>query len=66
VARTRHVVPPRIAERVTSGGAAVSPALSPDIVVGYARGTRVSSDSGLGVVATGVFRDHYDALRQRQ
>jgi predicted AlkP superfamily phosphohydrolase/phosphomutase len=34
------------------------PALSPDIVVGYARGTRVSSDSALGVVAADVFSDN--------
>jgi predicted AlkP superfamily phosphohydrolase/phosphomutase len=34
------------------------PALAPDIVVGYARGTRVSSDSALGVVAADVFSDN--------
>ena len=32
--------------------------LSPDIVVGYARGTRVASDSALGVVAPEVFSDN--------
>ena len=31
---------------------------SPDIVVGYARGTRVSSDSALGVVAAEIFSDN--------
>ncbi|MEZ5292949.1 MAG: alkaline phosphatase family protein [Vicinamibacterales bacterium] len=34
------------------------PAIEPDIVVGYARGTRVSSDSALGVVAAEVFSDN--------
>jgi predicted AlkP superfamily phosphohydrolase/phosphomutase len=34
------------------------PALAPDIIVGYARGTRVSSDSALGVVAADVFSDN--------
>jgi predicted AlkP superfamily phosphohydrolase/phosphomutase len=34
------------------------PALSPDIVMGYARGTRVSSDSALGIVAADVFSDN--------
>lgn len=34
------------------------PALAPDIVVGYARGTRVSSDSALGVVAAEAFSDN--------
>jgi predicted AlkP superfamily phosphohydrolase/phosphomutase len=34
------------------------PRLSPDIVMGYARGTRVSSDSALGVVAADVFSDN--------
>lgn len=34
------------------------PALAPDIIVGYARGTRVSSDSALGVVAAEVFSDN--------
>lgn len=34
------------------------PALEPDIVIGYARGTRVSSDSALGVVAPDVFSDN--------
>jgi predicted AlkP superfamily phosphohydrolase/phosphomutase len=34
------------------------PALEPDIVVGYARGVRVSSDSALGVVAPDVFSDN--------
>ena len=34
------------------------PALAPDIVMGYARGTRVSSDSALGVVAPEVFSDN--------
>jgi predicted AlkP superfamily phosphohydrolase/phosphomutase len=34
------------------------PALSPDIVMGYARGTRVSSDSALGIVAAEVFSDN--------
>ena len=35
--------------------------LSPDVVVGYARGTRVSSDSALGVVAAEVFSDNREA-----
>jgi predicted AlkP superfamily phosphohydrolase/phosphomutase len=35
--------------------------LSPDIVVGYARGTRVSSDSALGSVAADVFSDNREA-----
>ena len=35
--------------------------LSPDIVVGYARGTRVSSDSALGIVAPEVFSDNREA-----
>ena len=35
--------------------------LSPDIVVGYARGTRVSSDSALGIVAPDVFSDNREA-----
>ncbi len=34
------------------------PHLAPDIVVGYARGTRVASDSALGIVATEVFSDN--------
>lgn len=34
------------------------PQLSPDIVVGYARGTRVASDSALGIVAADVFSDN--------
>lgn len=34
------------------------PALAPDIVVGYARGSRVSSDSALGIVAAEVFSDN--------
>ncbi len=34
------------------------PALEPDIVVGYARGTRVASDSALGIVAADVFSDN--------
>ena len=34
------------------------PAISPDIVVGYARGTRVASDSALGIVAADVFSDN--------
>lgn len=34
------------------------PRLAPDIVMGYARGTRVSSDSALGVVAADVFSDN--------
>lgn len=34
------------------------PAISPDIVVGYARGTRVASDSALGIVAAAVFSDN--------
>ncbi|HUU36476.1 MAG TPA: alkaline phosphatase family protein, partial [Vicinamibacterales bacterium] len=34
------------------------PQLAPDIVVGYARGTRVSSDSALGIVAADVFSDN--------
>ncbi|MGE0815308.1 MAG: alkaline phosphatase family protein [Vicinamibacterales bacterium] len=34
------------------------PAIEPDIIVGYARGTRVSSDSALGVVAAEVFSDN--------
>ena len=37
------------------------PQLSPDIVVGYARGTRVSSDSALGIVAADVFSDNMEA-----
>jgi predicted AlkP superfamily phosphohydrolase/phosphomutase len=37
------------------------PDLAPDIVVGYARGTRVSSDSALGVVAPDVFSDNREA-----
>ena len=35
--------------------------LSPDIVVGYGRGTRVSSDSALGIVAAEVFGDNREA-----
>jgi predicted AlkP superfamily phosphohydrolase/phosphomutase len=35
--------------------------LSPDIVVGFARGTRVSSDSALGIVAAEVFSDNREA-----
>lgn len=35
--------------------------LSPDVVVGYARGTRVSSDSALGIVAPDVFSDNREA-----
>ena len=34
------------------------PQLSPDIIVGYARGTRVASDSALGIVAADVFSDN--------
>lgn len=34
------------------------PRLAPDIVMGYQRGTRVSSDSALGVVAADVFSDN--------
>jgi predicted AlkP superfamily phosphohydrolase/phosphomutase len=34
------------------------PALAPDIIVGYARAMRVSSDSALGVVAADVFSDN--------
>ncbi len=34
------------------------PALEPDIVVGYARGTRVASDSALGIVGPEVFSDN--------
>ena len=34
------------------------PALEPDIVVGYARGVRVSSDSALGIVSPDVFSDN--------
>jgi predicted AlkP superfamily phosphohydrolase/phosphomutase len=37
------------------------PELAPDVVVGYARGTRVSSDSALGVVAADVFSDNREA-----
>ncbi|MEP7118758.1 MAG: alkaline phosphatase family protein, partial [Acidobacteriota bacterium] len=33
-------------------------AIEPDIVVGYARGTRVASDSALGIVAAEVFSDN--------
>ncbi len=35
--------------------------LSPDVVLGYARGTRVASDSALGVVAADVFSDNREA-----
>jgi predicted AlkP superfamily phosphohydrolase/phosphomutase len=35
--------------------------LSPDVVVGYARGTRVSSDSALGIVSPDVFSDNREA-----
>lgn len=35
--------------------------LSPDVVLGYARGTRVASDSALGVVAAEVFSDNREA-----
>ena len=35
--------------------------LSPDLVVGFARGTRVSSDSALGIVAAEVFSDNREA-----
>ncbi len=34
------------------------PALAPDIIVGYARGTRVASDSALGIVAPEAFSDN--------
>ncbi len=34
------------------------PQLAPDIIVGYARGTRVASDSALGIVAAEVFSDN--------
>ncbi len=34
------------------------PRIEPDIVVGYARGTRVASDSALGIVAPDVFSDN--------
>ncbi len=34
------------------------PRLAPDIIVGYARGTRVASDSALGIVAAEVFSDN--------
>lgn len=34
------------------------PRLAPDIVMGYARGTRVASDSALGVVAAEIFSDN--------
>ncbi len=37
------------------------PAIEPDIVVGYGRGTRVSSDSALGVVAAEIFTDNREA-----
>jgi len=33
-------------------------AIEPDLVIGYARGTRVSSDSALGIVAPEVFSDN--------
>ncbi len=36
------------------------PRIVPDIVVGYARGTRVASDSALGVVAHEVFTDNVE------
>ncbi|MGD9904984.1 MAG: alkaline phosphatase family protein [Vicinamibacterales bacterium] len=35
--------------------------LSPDIVVGFARGTRVASDSALGIVAAEAFSDNREA-----
>ncbi|MBP7779601.1 MAG: alkaline phosphatase family protein [Acidobacteria bacterium] len=34
------------------------PTIEPDIIVGYARGARVSSDSALGIVAPDVFADN--------
>lgn len=34
------------------------PRIEPDIVVGYARGTRVASDSALGIIAPEVFSDN--------
>lgn len=34
------------------------PRIEPDIVVGYARGTRVASDSALGIIAPDVFSDN--------
>jgi len=34
------------------------PRIEPDIVVGYARGTRVASDSALGIVGPDVFSDN--------
>jgi hypothetical protein len=34
------------------------PRTEPDIVVGYARGTRVASDSALGIVGPEVFSDN--------
>jgi hypothetical protein len=36
-------------------------AISPDIVVGYARGTRVASDSALGIVAADVFSNNLES-----
>ena len=36
------------------------PSISPDIVVGYARGTRVASDSALGIVAADTFSNNLE------
>lgn len=36
------------------------PAISPDIIVGYARGTRVASDSALGIVAADTFSNNLE------
>ena len=47
------------ASRPTPGHAHLD--LSPDLIVGYAHGTRVSSDSALGVVAAEVFSDNREA-----